>query len=70
MTSDCATLTSNVPAHSEVFPKPVLSLQVVSLQNEVDSLQSRFAVSCPGGAEINFFFMKPFKRHLKLTANG
>ena len=51
MTSACATITSNVPAQSEVFLKPV-------------------AVSCAGGAEIDFLYMKPFKRHLKLTTNG
>ena len=59
MASASATLTSNLPAHSEVFFKPVVSLQSRfatsrSLQNEVDWLQSRFAVSCPDGAELTF----------------
>ena len=36
MTSACATLTSNVPAQSGVFLKPVVSLQVVLCK--IDSL--------------------------------
>ena len=55
MKSACATL--NVPVHSEVVLNPL-----VSLQSRFTA--SRFAVSCPGGAEIVFLYMKPFKRHL------
>ena len=67
MTSACATLTSNVPAHSEAFLKPVVSPQVV--HSKMKSIGCK-VVSCPGGPEIYFLCMKPLKRHLKLTTNG
>ena len=34
----------------------IVSLKVILLQNEVDSLQSRFTPSCPDGTEIDFLY--------------
>ena len=42
---------------------PQLGLPVVSLQNEVDSQQSRFAASCSDGAEIDLLYKTVQKTH-------
>ena len=50
--------TNSFPIQPYPVPQIVFfdCLQVVSLQNEVDSLESPFAASCPDGAAIDFLY--------------